>query len=484
MALVDFRYVRTGTGELSGPSMIHQTEQAFNELGTEIEDIRTDSGDALETAKDALEKAETATSAAASAQQTATEAVATANAARATATEAVASANAAQETAQAANATAEQASTEAAAAKATAENALEKATGAEETSGSALSAAQSAQETASDALGTASTAQASADAAKKAAATAQTTADSAQSTAGQAFNLATALSSSRYFLEDSDTVDLDGLSSLTRLYLTGSVSITLVDGTKINAPFWFWNEFSTDGTHGLQYVCAEGKLCLREGTVSGGKMTWGSWKYVVPTATGGGRIPGEVVPFYNVNLGGPANRNPIFWGQSEPDTGWLICDGGSDGRGGSVPDLRGKFVMCSTYSGDAGQTGGAASVTPTVSVQNATQGGSIATAATGITIQAHTLGIEQIPSHRHSIVAQDLNETPNPMGGILWASRGNQQTWYTDLNGGTQSHTHGRTDPGHTHTFTGAAHTHAATANTINTLPPYYKIAYCVKLPE
>lgn len=192
MALVDFRYVRTGTGELSGPSMIHQTEQAFNELGTEIEDIRTDSGDALETAKDALEKAETATSAAASAQQTATEAVATANAARATATEAVASANAAQETAQAANATAEQASTEAAAAKATAENALEKATGAEETSGSALSAAQSAQETASDALGTASTAQASADAAKKAAATAQTTADSAQTTANKALERAQA----------------------------------------------------------------------------------------------------------------------------------------------------------------------------------------------------------------------------------------------------------------------------------------------------
>nr|DAY59902.1 MAG TPA: LONG TAIL FIBER PROTEIN P37 PROTEIN, FIBER PROTEIN.2A [Caudoviricetes sp.] len=486
MALVDFRYVRTGTGELSGPSMIHQTEQAFNELGTEIEDIRTDSGDALETAKDALEKAETATSAAASAQQTATEAVATANAAQATATEAVASANAAQETAQAANATAEQASTEAAAAKATAENALEKATGAEETSGNALSAAQSAQETASDALGTASTAQASADAAKKAAATAQTTADSAQSTAGQAFNLATALSSSRYFLEDSDTVDLDGLSSLTRLYLTGSVSITLVDGTKINAPFWFWNEFSTDGTHGLQCVCAEGKLCLREGTVSGGKMTWGSWKYVVPTATGGGRIPGEVVPFYNVNLGGEANRNPIFWGQSEPDTGWLICDGGSDGRGGSVPDLRNRFVMCSSYSGDAGQTGGATSVTPTVSVQNATQGGSIAISGTGIRVLDHTLGIEQIPSHNHTVGNSYLIGKVSANGYSLFNNTpgGEENNLMMANTGGTQPHTHGIYDAGHAHTFTGAAHTHAATANTINTLPPYYKMAYCVKLPE
>lgn len=237
------------------------------------------------------------------------------------------------------------------------------------------------------------------------------------------------------------------------------------------------------GSNGVEYVAQQssGPDVPGVGAKNPTTDTGVYWKAFV---TGGGRIPGEVVPFYNVNLGGEANRNPIFWGQSEPDTGWLICDGGSDGRGGSVPDLRGKFVMCSTYSGDAGQTGGAASVTPTVSVQNATQGGSIATAATGITIQAHTLGIEQIPSHRHSIVAQDLNETPNPMGGILWASRGNQQTWYTDLNGGTQSHTHGRTDPGHTHTFTGAAHTHAATANTINTLPPYYKIAYCVKLPE
>ena len=236
------------------------------------------------------------------------------------------------------------------------------------------------------------------------------------------------------------------------------------------------------GSNGVEYVAQQSSGPDVPGV--GAKNPTTDTVYWKASVAVGGRIPGEVVPFYNVNLGGEANRNPIFWGQSEPDTGWLICDGGSDGRGGSVPDLRGKFVMCSTYSGDAGQTGGAASVTPTVSVQNATQGGSIATAATGITIQAHTLGIEQIPSHRHSIVAQDLNETPNPMGGILWASRGNQQTWYTDLNGGTQSHTHGRTDPGHTHTFTGAAHTHSATANTINTLPPYYKIAYCVKLPE
>ena len=237
------------------------------------------------------------------------------------------------------------------------------------------------------------------------------------------------------------------------------------------------------GSNGVEYVAQQssGPDVPGVGAKNPTTDTGVYWKAFV---AGGGRIPGEVVPFYNVNLGGEANRNPIFWGQSEPDTGWLICDGGSDGQGGSVPDLREKFIMCSSYSGDAGQTGGAASVTPTVSVQNATQGGSIATAGTGISVLAHTLGIEQIPGHQHSIVTQDLNVASNPMGGILWASRGNQQHWHTDLTGGTQPHTHGIYDAGHTHIFTGAAHTHTATANAISTIPPYYKMAYCVKLPE
>lgn len=215
----------------------------------------------------------------------------------------------------------------------------------------------------------------------------------------------------------------------------------------------------------------------------------------------GGRIPGEVVPFYNVNLGGPDNRNPIFWGQSEPDTGWLICDGGSDGRGGSVPDLRGKFVMCSTYSGDAGQTGGATSVTPTVSVQNATQGGSIGnTTATGnvgvsgtnVGVQGTTLSVAQLASHSHRNSLKYVNADTSESTSSAFSNNGNPSYYPTDETGGNQWHDHGVYDPGHTHsfsgtahthTFTGAVHTHVATADPINTLPPYYKMAYCVKLP-
>ena len=216
---------------------------------------------------------------------------------------------------------------------------------------------------------------------------------------------------------------------------------------------------------------------------------------------GGGTPAGSVLPFYSVNLGGPDNRNPIFWGESEPDTGWLICDGGSDGRGGSVPDLRGKFIMCSTYSGDAGQTGGAASVTPTVSVQNATQGGKISTVTvagntdvkgTGINVQGTTLTANTIPSHAHKVYAAQVCESGRGRYCVDSGAGGVGEYSTTAAIGGSGAHAHPIYDAGHfhhfshnhSHTFTGVAHTHAATANKISTLPPYYKMAYCVKLPE
>lgn len=216
---------------------------------------------------------------------------------------------------------------------------------------------------------------------------------------------------------------------------------------------------------------------------------------------GGGTPAGSVLPFYSVNLGGPDNRNPIFWGESEPDTGWLICDGGSDGRGGSVPDLRGKFIMCSTYSGDAGQTGGAASVTPTVSVKNATQGGNISTVTvagntdakgTGINVQGTTLTTDTIPYHAHNVYAAQVCESGRGRFCVDAGAGGTTVYSATAPIGGNGAHAHPIYDAGHfhyfshnhSHVFTGVSHTHVATASAIRTIPPYYKLAYCVKLPE
>lgn len=70
------------------------------------------------------------------------------------------------------------------------------------------------------------------------------------------------------------------------------------------------------------------------------------------------RYAGEVVPFYNVTLGGSDGRRPIFWGETEPDEGWVLCDGGSDGQGGNVPNLIGKSIEGSNTQDAGGSSGG------------------------------------------------------------------------------------------------------------------------------
>lgn len=282
-------------------------------------------------------------------------------------------------------------------------------------------------------------------------------------------------------------------------YLVTAVAKTLCENGMM--PFLAGQAYA----HYARCIYTDGKIYVAQRAIEADESpfpTPGDESNVWLKEGGGGNPAGSVIPFYSVNLGGPDNRNPIFWGQSEPDTGWLICDGGSDGRGGSVPDLRNRFVMCSSYSGDAGQTGGAASVTPTVSVQNATQGGSIgATTATGniaasgtsIGVQSTTLDGNTLPAHAHQPKAAQVCSSGT---GRFCVDSGAVETapysWVTNA-GNSWAHAHSTYDPGHshgfygtahTHTFTGVAHTHTATVSAISTVPPHYKMAYCVKLPE
>lgn len=214
------------------------------------------------------------------------------------------------------------------------------------------------------------------------------------------------------------------------------------------------------GSNGVEYVAQQpsGPDVPDTGAKDPTADTGVYWKAF---GSGGGRIPGEVVPFYNVKLGGPANRNPIFWGQSEPDTGWLICDGGSDGQGGSVPDLRKKFIMGADGVDDAGQTGGAASATPTVIVTNS---------ASQISIGATTLSVEQLASHSHTVTT-----TQYPASGDF-GSGSNKATVQTNsgMTGGSQAHTHSATLD---------KLSLSATASDVPTLPPFYRLVHCVKLP-
>lgn len=67
---------------------------------------------------------------------------------------------------------------------------------------------------------------------------------------------------------------------------------------------------------------------------------------------------GACVPFANVTLGGSDGRRPIFWGKTQADEGWVLADGGSDGQGGTVPNLLGKSIEGSNTQDAGGSSGG------------------------------------------------------------------------------------------------------------------------------
>ena len=256
--------------------------------------------------------------------------------------------------------------------------------------------------------------------------------------------------------------------------------------------------------------------------------------------SGGGVSAGAVVPYYKVTLGGPKSRNPIFWGQDEFDPTWLLCDGGSDGRGGTVPNLSEKFVLGTTNISDIGNTGGGYSGSVTGTISSTVAGGKVsasttvatnsgATTAKGKnsstrvsstttsvttsgTIGNTTLSIATIPSHTHEFryilgsqggtnhYAVALESEGSWNGSFIQSTGGNGAHSHSLVMNAhshslsSNSHTHTFTGSPHSHTipsltvnaptFTGTAHTHAFTGTVAVTAPPYYALCYFIKLPE
>ena len=148
---------------------------------------------------------------------------------------------------------------------------------------------------------------------------------------------------------------------------------------------------------------------------------------------------GAVVPFYKVTLSG---RYPIFWGKTEADTSWLVCDGGDDLHGGNVPDLRNKFIMGVVSVDEADIMGG----------------------SSDITVDNTTLTVNQMPSHNHNI-NEFQNGSANKQRPVMLYAQGIGSIANNAIirnTGGSQSHTHSFSG-----TFT----------------PPYYTLIYLVKLP-
>lgn len=222
-------------------------------------------------------------------------------------------------------------------------------------------------------------------------------------------------------------------------------------------------------------------------------------------------IAGQITPFYNCRLGGSDGRRLIPWGESVADERYVLCDGGTDGLGGNVPNLMDKFLLPSTVA-QAGQTGGSLNL----SIPGVTVNGTV-----GETV----LTVDQIPSHTHTgstSTAGYHTHTRGSMNITGFFGADDRVAWFTDgafyakndasqntsaegadgppwwrilfdasrtWSGSTSesgSHSHSITmgstggGRGHTHTITSSSETQTLTLDR----PPFYRLAYFVKLPE
>ena len=156
----------------------------------------------------------------------------------------------------------------------------------------------------------------------------------------------------------------------------------------------------------------------------------------------------------------------VMWSGTNTPAGWALCDGTN-----GTPDLRNKFIVGAGGKYTAGATGGAESSSGTTTAAGA-HNHSGATAA-------HALTVDQMPSHTHPYVDTYFREVyGNGQNYGVGSGAGDNDN--TDLNynrvtsaaGGNQGHTHGITgDPGHTHSIA-----------PITTVPPYYAMAYIMKV--
>lgn len=190
MSEITFRYSHAPTGELSGASMVEQTEQALSEISREASQAETDSAEALRVAQIAETHASEAQTTATTAQETATAAGQAAATAQSTATQAVTAAQGAQAAAQGAAQTAQAAARSASAAQTAAENAatsatqtLSQADQAVQTAAAAQTAAEGAQTAAESAATSATQTLAQAEQAQTAAASSAQSAADAQTAA-------------------------------------------------------------------------------------------------------------------------------------------------------------------------------------------------------------------------------------------------------------------------------------------------------------
>lgn len=180
--------------------------------------------------------------------------------------------------------------------------------------------------------------------------------------------------------------------------------------------------------------------------------------FVVDDATGGGSAPSGIVVAipkggiisFSGEFGGEDNRFPIPLGETEPDLSWVLCDG-IETNGLVVPNLADRFIIGASATRGIGSVGGELSHTHDFSG----------------TVQGSTLSVAQLASHTHTTVQATGTYDQHSTGG------------YDDA----RTTLIGRSTGGN-YTGSNQAHAHGLSGSIADTsiLPPYYALAYIMKI--
>lgn len=164
-------------------------------------------------------------------------------------------------------------------------------------------------------------------------------------------------------------------------------------------------------------------------------------------------------------------------------SGWALCDGNN-----GTPNLKDRFIVGAGQSYGVGNTGGSITRTPSVWTN---------AAGTGIQVAGTAINTSQMPWHTHSgsvgsdaSINTEQQTQASTHGTWLNSSKFDSESGWQpsrvrkplqefsaslSINGtgGNQPHYHGVTDNGHAHT---------AAASAIDVRPPYYALAFIMKL--
>ena len=246
-----------------------------------------------------------------------------------------------------------------------------------------------------------------------------------------------------------ETVDLNNLKEAGLYRLRGGL---------LNAPegisfgnIWVQKTDRSGVDTCCQLVMSDTSISMRNGALKAGIFKWTSWTTVISTPAFTAADRGKVL---TVASGGPE------WGMVEAippgliamwsgavnaiPTGWALCDGTN-----GTPDLRGRFIIGAGPSYVAGRTGGAKTHAHTVTVA----------------VGATTLTVAQMPSHTHT-VSKRIDITDSTGGVERGAGYSSNPPVTSSATGGNGSHTH-------TATVSGSSG---------GDLPPWYALAYIMKL--